>query len=185
MSKVPFKSIADYIDEIERGFVAKESPEAIASRFGIPEKAKTIRRYKAAVWDLRELVTETKEERMVNHEARREEAKIEIIKSLDLIDKIKMRAWQHLDWQVGDEYDSTNENGQPVKRKASPGQVINWHHQATDMATKALKAELELAGDDPTSRMAGSIESLSEAEVDKRLAELLDIIDSSKTDKDK
>jgi hypothetical protein len=33
--------------------------------------------------------------------------------------------------------------------------------------------------------MAGSIESLSEAEVDKRLAELLDIIDSSKTDKDK
>ena len=101
MSKVPFKSIADYIDEIERGFVAKESPEAIASRLGIPEKAKTIRRYKAAVWDLRELVAETKEERMVNHEARREEAKIEIIRSLDLIEKIKMRAWQHLDWEPG------------------------------------------------------------------------------------
>ena len=182
MSKVPFKSIADYIDEIERGFVAKESPEAIASRLGIPEKAKTIRRYKAAVWDLRELVAETKEERMVNHEARREEAKIEIIKSLDLIDKIKMRAWQHLDWQVGDEYGSVNENGQPVKRKASPGQVINWHHQATDMAAKALKAELELAGDDPTSRMAGSIESLSEAEADARLKELLTILNETRSD---
>jgi hypothetical protein len=70
-----------------------------------------------------------------------------------------MRAWQHLDWQVGDEYGSTNENGQPVKRKASPGQVINWHHQATDMATKALKAELELAAEDPESRKAGAMQS--------------------------
>jgi hypothetical protein len=96
-----------------------------------------------------------------------------------------MRAWQHLDWQVGDEYGSTNENGQPVKRKASPGQVINWHHQATDMATKALKAELELAGDDPESRKAGALESLTEAEIDARLKEVLGIIDSSKTDKDK
>ncbi|MDD2756871.1 MAG: hypothetical protein PHS80_15265, partial [Methanothrix sp.] len=125
------------------------------------------------------------EERAANHDSRRESAKIEIIKSLDLIDKIKMRAWQHLDWQVGDEYGSTNENGQPVKRKASPGQVINWHHQATDMAAKALKAELELAGDDPESRKAGALESLTEAEIDARLKEVLGIIDSSKTDKDK
>jgi hypothetical protein len=180
-----FESIAAYIDQIEMGFERKESPKAIAKRLGISEKWRTIHRYKSAVWDLKDLVAESKEERAANHDSRRESAKIEIIKSLDLIDKIKMRAWQHLDWQVGDEYGSVNENGQPVKRKASPGQVINWHHQATDMAAKALKAELELAGDDPTSRMAGSIESLSEAEVDKRLAELLDIIDSSKTDKDK
>jgi len=180
-----FESIAAYIDQIEMGFEKKESPKSIAKRLGISEKWRTIHRYKSAVWDLKDLVAESKEERAANHDSRRESAKIEIIKSLDLIDKIKMRAWQHLDWQVGDEYGSTNENGQPVKRKASPGQVINWHHQATDMAAKALKAELELAGDDPTSRMAGSIESLSEAEVDKRLAELLDIIDSSKTDKDK
>lgn len=180
-----FESIAAYIDQIEMGFERKESPKAIAKRLGISEKWRTIHRYKSAVWDLKDLVAESKEERAANHDSRRESAKIEIIKSLDLIDKIKMRAWQHLDWQVGDEYGSVNDNGQPVKRKASPGQVINWHHQATDMAAKALKAELELAGDDPTSRMAGSIESLSEAEVDKRLAELLDIIDSSKTDKDK
>lgn len=177
MSKVPFKSIADYIDEIERGFVAKESPEAIASRLGIPEKAKTIRRYKAAVWDLRELVAETKEERMVNHEARREEAKIEIIKSLDLIDKIKMRAWQHLDWEPGMTYQTSD-----GPRIVTPGQVIAWHHQASEMAAKALKAELELAGDDPESRKAGALESLTEAEADARLKELLTILNETRSD---
>jgi len=179
-----FESIAAYIDQIEMGFEKKESPKAIAKRLGIPEKWRTIHRYKSAVWDLKDLVAESKEERAANHDSRRESAKIEIIKSLDLIDKIKMRAWQHLDWQVGDEYGSVNENGQPVKRKASPGQVINWHHQATDMAAKALKAELELAGDDPESRKAGALESLTEAEIDARLKEVLGIIDSSKTDKD-
>ena len=63
MSKIPFKSIADCIDQIEKCFVAKESPEAIAKRLGIPDKAKTIRRYKAAVWDLKDLTAEAKEER--------------------------------------------------------------------------------------------------------------------------
>jgi hypothetical protein len=53
------------------------------------------------------------------------------------------------------------------------------------MAAKALKAELELAGDDPESRKAGALESLTEAEIDARLKEVLGIIDSSKTDKDK
>jgi hypothetical protein len=154
-----FESIAAYIDQIEIGFQNKESPTAIAKRLGISEKWRTIHRYKAAVWDLKDLVAESKEERAAHHDSRRESAKIEIIKSLDLIEKIKMRAWQHLDWQVGDEYDSANENGQPVKRKASPGQVINWHHQAADMATKALKAELELAGDDPESKKAGAMQS--------------------------
>ena len=177
-----FESIAEYIDQVEEGFGRKESPASIAKRLGIPEKAKTISRYKIAVWDLKDLVAESKEERAANHDSRRESAKIEIIKSLDLIDKIKMRAWQHLDWQVGDEYGSVNENGQPVKRKASPGQVINWHHQATDIAAKALKAMLELAGDDPTSRMAGSIESLSEAEADARLKELLTILNETRSD---
>lgn len=176
-----FESIAEYIDQIEEGFGRKESPASIAKRLGISEKAKTISRYKIAVWDLKDLVAESKEERAANHDSRRESAKIEIIKSLDLIDKIKMRAWQHLDWQVGDEYGSTNENGQPVKRKASPGQVINWHHQAADMATKALKAELELAGDDPESRKAGALESLTEAEADARLKKLLEILNETRS----
>ena len=52
-----FKSIASYIDQIEAGFANKESPAAIAKRLGIPGKAKTIARYKTAVWDLKDLVS--------------------------------------------------------------------------------------------------------------------------------
>lgn len=172
-----FESIAEYIDQVEEGFGRKESPASIAKRLGIPEKAKTISRYKIAVWDLKDLVAESKEERAANHDSRRESAKIEIIKSLDLIDKIKMRAWQHLDWEPGMTYKTSD-----GPRIVTPGQVIAWHHQATDMAAKALKAELELAGDDPTSRMAGSIESLSEAEADARLKELLTILNETRSD---
>jgi tRNA U55 pseudouridine synthase TruB len=157
MSKIPFKSIADYIDEIEKGFVARESPEEIARRLGVPDKAKTIRRYKAAVWDLRDLVAEGKEERARRHEKRRNKAKAEIIKTLDLIEKIKAKAYHHLDWAAGDGY-TTSEG----ERIATPGQVINWHAQAAEMAAKAIKAELELSGDDPGSKMASSFLELIE-----------------------
>ena len=54
-----FESIAEYIDQVEEGFGRKESPASIAKRMGIPEKAKTIRRYKIAVWDLKDLVAES------------------------------------------------------------------------------------------------------------------------------
>lgn len=157
-----FESIAEHLDQIEAGFLAKESPEAIAKRLGISDKARTIRRYKIAVWDMKDLVSESKEERAINHDRKREAAKVEIIKSLDLIEKIKFRAFQHLDWEAGDEYASTNEDGKAINRKASPGQVIAWHHQAADMASKALKAELELAGDDPESRKADTFLELVE-----------------------
>ncbi len=172
-----FESIAEYIDQVEEGFGRKESPASIAKRLGIPEKARTIRRYKIAVWDLKDLVAESKEERAANHDSRRESAKIEIIKSLDLIDKIKMRAWQHLDWEPGMTYQTSD-----GPRIVTPGQVIAWHHQASEMAAKALKAELELSGDDPESRKAGALESLTEAEADARLKELLTILNETRSD---
>ncbi|HQE86922.1 MAG TPA: hypothetical protein PLN19_01480 [Methanothrix sp.] len=152
-----FESIAAYIDQIEEGFQKKESPEHIAKRLGIPDKAKTIRRYKAAVWDLKDLVAESKEERAQKHEARRNAVKVEIVKSLDLIEKIKARAFEHLDWMPGDEYETSE-----GKRKATPGQVIAWHSQAAEMAAKAIKAELELSGDDPDSKLAESFLELIE-----------------------
>lgn len=64
-----FKSIASYIDQIETGFTSEESPAAIAKRLGIPGKAKTIARYKAAVWDLKDLVVDAKEVRAEKHES--------------------------------------------------------------------------------------------------------------------
>jgi len=152
-----FESIAAYIDQIEEGFQKKESPEYIAKRLGISDKAKTIRRYKAAVWDLKDLVAESKEERAQKHEARRNAVKVEIVKSLDLIEKIKARAFEHLDWMPGDEYETSE-----GKRKATPGQVIAWHSQAAEMAAKAIKAELELSGDDPDSKLAESFLELIE-----------------------
>ena len=74
-----FKSIATYVDQIEAGFKDKESPAAIAKRLGIPEKAKTIARYKTAVWDLKDIVANAKEVRAEKHESRRNEAIDEIV----------------------------------------------------------------------------------------------------------
>jgi hypothetical protein len=151
-----FESIAAYIDEIENAFLKKESPEAIAKRLGISDKAKTIRRYKAAVWDLKDLVAEGKDARASQHEANRDQAKAEIIRTLDIIEKIKAKAFKHLDWTAGDIYDTSE-----GKRIATPGQVIAWHAQAAEMAVKAIKAELEMAGDDSESRKAEAIQDLA------------------------
>ena len=169
-----FEKLAPYIDIIEKGFGDKKSPRAIARELGQPGLYSTINRYKTAVWDLKDLVKETKEERAQHHEERRVAAKFEVIKSLDLIEKIKWRASQHLDRDVGDSYETAD-----GERHATPGQVIAWHSAATEMATKAMKLELEMSGDDPESRKAVALESLSEAELDARLKELLALLDKA------
>jgi hypothetical protein len=92
-----FEAIAAYIDQIEKGFVDRESPEAIAKRLGILDKAKTIRRYKAAVWDLKDLVSDAKEVRAEKHETQRDKAVIEIVNTLDAINLGKLRAKQLLE----------------------------------------------------------------------------------------
>jgi hypothetical protein len=101
-----FEAIAAYIDQIEKGFVDRESPEAIAKRLDIPDKAKTIRRYKAAVWDLRDLVGEAKEIRAAKHEAQRDKAVVEIVNTLDAINLGKLRAKQLLEINLGDEFET-------------------------------------------------------------------------------
>ena len=169
-----FEKLAPYIDIIEKGFGEKKSPRIIAKELGQPGLYVTIHRYKTAVWDLKDLVNESKEERAEHHDERREAAKVEVIRSLDLIAKIKWRASQHLDRNVGEVYETTE-----GKQRASPGQVIAWHSSAAEMATKAMKLELELSGDDPESRKASALESLSEAELDARLKELLAILDKA------
>lgn len=142
-----FEKLAPHIDFIEESFQKKKSPRAIARELGNPGLYQTIARYKAAVWDMRELVSESKEERAANHEAHRSAAKVEIVKSLDLIEKMKARAFADLDWQAGDEYDIMGEDGKVTKRKVTPGQAIAWHDQAANVAAKALRAELEMTGD--------------------------------------
>jgi hypothetical protein len=160
-----FEKLAPHIDFIEESFIKKKSPRAIAKELGNPGLYQTIARYKAAVWDIRDLVSEAKEERAKRHDSAREAAKVEIVKSLDLIEKMKSRAFTDMDWMPGDEYTVTKEDGTEGVRRVSPGQAIAWHHQACDMAAKALKAELELAGDDPESRKASALEGWNEADL--------------------
>ena len=145
-----FEKLAPYIDIIEQGFQARKSPRVIANELGQPGLYSTINRYKAAVWGMKDLVGEAKEKRAEKHDARREATKVEIIASLDLIEKMKARAFRDLDWQAGDEYDISGEDGKPSKRKVTPGQAIAWHDQAANVAAKALRAELELSGDAPS-----------------------------------
>ena len=169
-----FEKLATFIDLIEKGFGDKKSARVIAKEIGQPGLYSTILRYKTAVWDLKDLVKESKEERARHHDERREAAKVEIIKSLDLIEKIKWRASQHLDREEGDTYETSE-----GERRVTPGQIIVWHSAAAEMATKAIKLELEMSGDDPESRKATALESLSEAELDARLKELLATLDKA------
>lgn len=176
-----FESIAAYIDKIEDGFSKKKSPVTIANSLGIPKKWKTIERYKTAVWDLKDLVAEGKEIRAANHDAKRNEAVQEIVDTLEVINLGKLRAKQLLSVNLGDEFEVSD--GQ--KHKLTLGSASIYWPIGTKMLSDVARIEMELSGDDPESRKANAIESLSEAEIDARLSELLNIIDSSKTDKDK
>jgi hypothetical protein len=50
------------------------------------------------------------------------------------------------------------------------------------MLSDCARLELELSGDDPESRKAGALESLTEADADARLKELLTILNETRSD---
>ena len=170
-----FKSIASYVDQIEAGFANKESPAAISKRLGIPGKAKTIARYKAAVWDLKDLVADAKEVRAEKHEARRDQAVDEIVSTLEVINLGKLRAKQLLSVSLGDEFEVSDGEA----HKLTLGSASIYWPVGTRMLSECARLELELSGDDPESRKASALESLSEAELDARLKELLAILDKA------
>jgi hypothetical protein len=165
-----FESIAEYVDQIEAGFGKHESPGAIARRLGIPEKAKTIARYKAAVWDLKDLVKDAKKKRAKNLEDKRDKAVDEIVDTLDLINLGKLRAKQLLAVNLGDEFAVSD--GQ--KHKLTLGSASIYWPIGTKMMADSVKLEMELSGDDPESRKASALESLSDSEIDARIAELIE-----------
>lgn len=170
-----FKSIASYVDQIEAGFANKESPAAIAKRLGIPGKAKTIARYKTAVWDLKDLEADAKEIQAEKHESQRDQAVDEIVNTLEVINLGKLRAKQLLSVNLGDEFEvSDGETHRLTLGSAS----IYWP-TGTRMLSECARLELEMSGDDPESRKASALESLSEAELDARLKELLAILDKA------
>ena len=76
---------------------------------------------------------------------------------------------------LGDEFEvSDGETHRLTLGSAS----IYWP-TGTKMLSECARLELELSGDDPESRKASAIESLSEAELDARLKELLAILDKA------
>jgi hypothetical protein len=173
-----FESIAAYIDKIEEGFQKKESPEAIARRLGIQDKAKTIRRYKAAVWDLKDVVADAKDVRAAKHDAKRNEAVNEIVDTLEVINLGKLRAKQLLGVALGDEFEVSDGKN----HKLTLGSASIYWPVGTKMLSDVVNLELKLGGDDPESRKAAALESLSEAEIDAKLQDLLAILDEAKRD---
>ena len=172
-----FEKLAAYIDLIEKGFIDKKSPRTIANEIGEPGFWQTIRRYKIAVWDLKDLVSDGKEIRAAKHDAKRNEAVNEVVNTLEVINLGKLRAKQLLAISLGDEFEISD--GQT--HKLTLGSASVYWPVGTKMLSDVVKLELELAGDDPESRKADAIGSLSEAEINVRLIELIKYSCSSET----
>lgn len=156
-----FESIAGYLDKIETLLVQDMSPALIAAQLGIPEKQKTIYRYKKKVFDFKQAATEEwSEEKQKGHEERLKAGKDRIIDNYEFLNKLKLKADYLLDFAVGDSYKSSK--GQGVM---TPGSLAEIYSKAGQIGTSAIKAEQELAGDDPESRKASAMDGLNESDL--------------------
>ncbi len=155
-----FEKLAPYIDQIERGFKDKKSPREIAKELGQPGLHVTIHRYKTAVWNLKDLVSDAKEKRAEKHDTKRNAAVDEIVNTLDLINLGKLRAKQLMSINLGDEFDTGEGTHELTLGSAS----IYWPI-GTRMMSESVRLEMELSGDDPESRKASALEDLSDAQL--------------------
>jgi len=170
-----YEVLAPYIDIIEQGFTDKKSPRTIAKEIGQPGLYSTIGRYKTAVWNLKDMVVEAKQKRAKKFEERRDKAVDEIVNTLELINLAKLRSKQLMSTDLGEEFEISDGE----KHKLTLGSASIYWSAGSKIMTDAVKLELELSGDDPESRKATAIESLSEAELDARLKELIETIDNA------
>jgi hypothetical protein len=171
-----FGTLAPFIDLIEKGFGDKKSPRTIARELGQPGLYSTINRYKAAVWDLRDLVNEAKEVRAQRHDDARNKAKDEIVNTLDVVNLGKLRAKQLLDVSLGDMFAVSDGKMHAL----TLGSASVYWPIGSRMLFECAKLELELSGDDAESRMAEAMESFE----DIRLA-ILEVLDDDPEAKQK
>lgn len=170
---VEFESILPYIDQIETLLNQKKSPKAIAAALNIPEKWMTIHRYKKKYFNTQEAAaTSWMGEQQKPHEERFAQGKEEIINTLEVINLAKKRARELLALDIGVPYETAD--GQ--KRALSYGGASIFWQTGQKMICESARSEQELIGDDPESRKASAIESLSEAELDAELKRTLAII---------
>jgi hypothetical protein len=166
-----FESIAEYLDQIETLLVQDTSPKAIADQLGIPEKQKTIYRYKKKVFDFNKAASvDWTAEKQKGHEERFKAGKDRIVDNFEFLNKLKLKADTLLDFNVGDEYKSGD-----TSKTISPGSLAEIYAKAGQIGTAAIKVEQELAGDDPESRKANALEDLNESE----LREILSVLDAT------
>ena len=166
MSKRPYESILPYLDQIEEGLKKNQSPQAIAGALGIPEKYRTIYRYKKDHFDLqKEAGEEWTEEIQKAHDQRKAEGKAEIIENFELLNLRKMRARELLLINIGDETQTKNGT-----TKISQGYAATLWGQGDKIADNAIRQELEMMGDDPESRKANALSDLHERDLRAILA---------------
>lgn len=148
MAPPAFRSIEPYLDEIKDGLRKGESPEHIARRLGIPEKAKTIRRYVSKVHEAAR--EEWLEERSKSVQQRIAEGKAPIIETFEAINLAKLRAVTLLQLEVGTPYRTSSGE----EREMSWPSVAGYWQTGSKMICDLAKIEMELAGNDAESRKA-------------------------------
>lgn len=154
-----YESIAEHIVKIEELLTKDLSPQTIANDLGIPEKWRTIHRYKKEVFDFRKAASEEwTEEKQKGHDARLKAGKDRIIDNYEFLNRLKLKADTLLDFNTGDEYTSSK-----GKATITPGSLAEIYAKAGQIGTAAIKAEQELAGDDPESRKADTLLELINA----------------------
>lgn len=158
-----FESIADDLDKIEKLLAVGESPAAIARHLNAPEKAQTIRRYKAQVFDINHAAVAAWEvEKKRPPSDRFEEGKARIIDDLEALNLAKLRGVQLLELEIGSPYKTAGDDTEKALSLGSAG--VYWD-LGTKILTQAVKQSREIAGDDPESRKADALEGLGESEL--------------------
>jgi hypothetical protein len=161
---VTFGVITPYIDEIEKGFSDNKGAKKIADELGIPEKWRTIQRYKIAVWNMKDLCSDARDVRAAKHEEARNVAVQELVENMDMIALAKVRARELLGISIGDEFDTVSDG----KHKLTLSSGAQYWPIGLRLFTDAARLEMELAGDDPQSKSADTLLELVNAVEDTK-----------------
>lgn len=165
-----YESISEHIDKIEELLTQDVSPRKIAEQIGIANQWRTIYRYKKEVFDFRKAAgDEWTQEKQKGHEERFKAGKDRIIDDFEFLNRLKLKADLLLDFNAGDTYDRVNKNGETETGIITPHSLSEIYGKAAQMGAAAIKAEQELAGDDPESKKANAIEGLTDVELDRIL----------------
>ena len=161
-----FESISEHLEKIEALLVQDLSPKAIADQLGIPEKQKTIYRYKKKVFDFKRAAAEEwTQEKQKGHEERLKAGKDRIIDDFEFLNRLELKADKLLEFNVGDTYKQVGKGGEEETGIITPHSLAEIYGKSAMIGTAAIKAKQELAGDDPESKKADALADLSDEQL--------------------